>query len=216
MTKEFEDFEKKGGVVQSLPDRRKPFTRRKHKPAQNLSRRNLTGFENEPAHKWELLFSKMNLQGQDPGKMAGGVTGGNTDPHIVWAALGAAKIPKHAEALLIYMATGDRESRAKVWTYILLMLIKQAEHEHWDCRKPGVIDAMALTVIFDVCDPGHYAQLSQRQWAAELDLADHKHWRHTWSPRYKQLRNVVAGWLNRAIDQLERQFPGGENENIKT
>lgn len=183
--------------------------RKKQLPAQVIRTRP-KGYLDEPAERWEQLLLKMNVPGMDPCAVVAN-SGFRHDPLSVWGAIGMAHLPDHIEGLLVYMATGDRKARARAYTEIFFTLMYWAEAEDWDCRKAGVLDNMALVLIFDVADPHHFWHLSQRQWARLLDLADHKDWPLRWRARYQRARRLVAGWASEGINAMQYRHDGSKN-----
>lgn len=199
-----QEYFAKGGKIKRVPAKQSCRNRKQLSP-QHIRRRLPAGYEHEPAQRWEKLLIRMGLPGLDPGAVKAN-KGFRHEPHQVWGALAMAHLPDEVEALLIYMATGDRRSRAVVYAKILWVLMYWAETERWDCRKPGTLDNMSQLLIFDVADPHRYSNLSHRRWATLLGLRDHRDWPRRWYARYMRARYLVAGWANEGIEVLQKRM----------
>lgn len=205
-----EDFEARGGKVTRLQPQQKPRRRRQDLSPQVIRRRRLPpGYEHEPAQRWEKLLIKMGLPGLDPMAIRAN-SGFRHEPHQVWGTLALArqrdgqKLPEEIRALLVYMATGDRDARKVVFAELFLLLMIRCADEDWDCRKPGTIEMMTQVLIRDIADPHQYRHLSEKRWSVLLGLADQRDWRRRWQGRYGRARSLVAKWASDGIDALER------------
>lgn len=158
----------------------------------------------EQASTIERMFVSMNLRGQDPCRIGGGQR--SSDPFLVWGAVSAAKLTAAEEGLILYMATGSRTGLAAASTAARHEAYQLRDKQGWQVNKAQLVEAVALTAVYDVCSPATYEHNSNRQWAREIGLEDHKDWPKRWRNRYYLVRGIVQGWLDEAIEKLERQY----------
>lgn len=206
--KSLDQFFEAGGVVQELPpeipDPKKHEYVRVAKGG-SVPTVKLSEYERERVPKGEALSSRLNLQAQNFQNITASTSGKGLTPGEIHAAL-AGRFRSSEEDFLIYVWTEARIHRSGAWATLMTRLASDAVRGKWDCRKRGILSAMASTALANYLRPNEFRALSARQWAKLLDLSCDKDWSKRWRVRYYDLMQYGELLLDNGCEVLARNL----------